>query len=113
MNEHGQQLTAIMEAVAAIPAKADWHVAPIRSLGCLFLADDRDEATTIILEAIASKHGEVVAVTSIDVTASGRELLGCLIKPTEMDLEKAADILRGSYAMGIGAGLDDDKPQPF
>ena len=100
-------LDALLQAVAAIPAKVDWHVAPIRAAGLILLADDRDEATLPMLEAIASQHGEVVAVSSVDGTSSGRELAGCLVRPAETDLKKAADSLRLSYALAIDAGSDE------
>lgn len=101
------QLASLLEAIAAVPSPVPWIVAPIRSLRVILLCDDREEATTLLLEAIASEAGIVVASGSTFATASGRELVGCLVRPTSSDLKIAADSLRASYALAIDTGSNE------
>lgn len=98
---------AHLQAIAPIPTKVDWHVAPIRTVGLVLVADDGAEDSLPIMEAVASQHGEVIATGSVAETFNGREFAGCLVDPLDQDLGKAAAALRMSYALAINAGTDE------
>ncbi len=105
---NAETLRSMLEAIAVIPAKVDIHIAPIYTLGVILLADDRDEASLPIMNAIASQYGEVFVMDSVGGTASGRELAGCLVRPhDETNLKGTADALRMSYVLAIQAGADE------
>lgn len=92
----------LLSVVAAIPSPVKWHVAALREADLLFLADDRDEATALVIESVASQAGDVLAVESLNTTPGTRPLLGCLIRPAVAQ-DEAAEALRVAYQKAIEA----------
>lgn len=100
-------LRSLLNVAASIPSSIPWAVAPIDYPGVILLCDSREEATISILEGVASQFGEVLETTSVDSTTNGRELIGCLIRPSASDLETAAARLRAAYALATDAGANE------
>lgn len=93
----------LLEVVATVPSPVKWHVVVLRDAELLLLADERDEATALVIESVANRAGDVLATQSLSTAASSRPLLGCLVRPP-VALEEAADALRTAYQAAIEEG---------
>lgn len=84
-----------LRLIDAIPSEVEWNVVAIHLH--VLVADSREDATSVIMEAVACQFGTVVAVESIPSQRRGRgPLLGCLISVPG----KACDVegrLRAAY----------------
>jgi hypothetical protein len=97
-----------LRIVDAFPLAVPFHVIELTS--CILIADSRDEATTVIMEAVASQYGEVIVTESIPSAHSDRaSILGCLVKPSG-DIEDAVDSLRAAYAIATSEATGDEGP---
>ena len=105
--DSNRQLRSLLELSAAMHWPVPWIVAPIPSLGKVLLCDERNEASTLLLDAIASDFGVVVASDSMQATLKNCEIIGCLIQVDSNDLESLADRLRAAYALAIDAGSNE------
>ncbi|WDQ16384.1 hypothetical protein [Rhodopirellula sp. P2] len=100
-----------LQILDSIPHDAPWLVLDVG--GQVLIADRRDEASTVITEAIAAKFGEVVAVVShTSHRRGGGDWLGVLLD-IEGDPENTAARLRGAYAVGTTPDPDPDESGPF
>ncbi|MEM9587717.1 MAG: hypothetical protein AAGA03_10600 [Planctomycetota bacterium] len=94
---------SLLRLADAIPSTVTWHVIDLADCRTLLVVDRRDEATTMIMEAIAGRFGSVIAMESIPSSRDAGPLLGCLIRvPGAAD--EAAERLRGAYAVGTAEG---------
>lgn len=99
---------SLLYAIAGTPTAVPWSAVAIHPAGCLLLWDDREDATSLILEAIASESGDVIATASIERGPNRRPMIGVLIRPHESDLDKAAMDLRTRYVLATTSA--DDNP---
>ena len=86
----------LLSVVAAVPSPVKWHVIALPEAELLLLADDRDQATALVLESTASQVGDVLATESLATAASSWPLLGCLVRPA-VAVDEAAEALRTAY----------------
>jgi hypothetical protein len=112
MDANAQKLCRSLLALAdSIPSTMPWGVTDIRQGGLVFIHDARDESTTMILEAVASGLGSIVAAESAPSVHDERgPILGCLVR-VDGDASDVAGKLRASYA--LATTTDDDQPGPF
>lgn len=103
------ELAGFLDVLASVPEQIGWHVIALESYQLLLLADSRDSMPLPLMEAIAGQAGDVVATGA----KPGTSWAGCLIRPTEPNLETAAGKLRGTYAIGTTDAADDDESGPF
>lgn len=103
---------SLLALADSIPSGVPWGVTDVSQDGLVFVHDARDESTTIIMEAVAGRFGEVVAVESIPSVRIGYgPLLGCLVR-VDGDASEMAGILRGAYAIAT-TEADPDSTGPF
>lgn len=102
MTTNHRPIVSMLEAIAATAAVVPWGIAELDSMGAVFIWDARPDASTAIMEAIATEAGEVIDVHSI-VTRHGREIIGMIVKPNEnAPLDESAGLLRTRYAIAMG-----------
>lgn len=95
---------SLLHAIAAAPVPVEWAATAIPPVGLLLLWDDRQEAASPILEAVAAGVGEVLTVTSIEQGPRRRPMLGVFVRPPRGDdLDGAAARLRTVYAIATAA----------
>lgn len=104
---------SLLHAIAGTPTAVPWAAVAIHPAGCLLLWDDREDATSLILEAIASESGDVLATTSIERGPNRRPMIGVLVRPRESGLDAAAAHLRTQYALATTSADDDAASGPF
>jgi hypothetical protein len=100
-----------LELLDAIPHDAPWLVLDVG--GQVLIADRRDEASTVIAEAIAEKFGKIAAVVShTSHRRGGGDWLGLLLN-IEGNAEDIAAKLRGAMAIGTTPDADENESGPF
>ncbi|PHQ35182.1 hypothetical protein [Rhodopirellula bahusiensis] len=100
-----------LHVVDTVPSDVPWHVIELSDF--ILIADARDEASTLILEAVASQFGQVVASESIESNHTDRgTLLGYLVKPSA-DLADPAGSIRAAYAIATTEATEDEEAGPF
>jgi hypothetical protein len=104
---------SLLRVVDSIPSSVEWGVAELADDRHIFVYDARDESTSLVLEAIAGRFGEVVALESIP---SGRKdngpLLGCLVR-VDGKADEVSGQLRAAYWMATTPTEDGDSTGPF
>lgn len=99
-------LRRYLTIVSSIPSSVNWFAIAVDDQ--VLLVDARKESTTLILEGIASKYGEVIASHVHEGTPAtgGAEWIGCLIVPND-DAETVAGKLRFLYNDNTSDSNDD------
>lgn len=96
--------------IDSVPQPIPWLAIAVDD--CVFIVDARDEATSIIMEAVAGRFGDIVATESIPShRADAGPLLGCLIHAT-CNADEAAGKVRAAYWLATEPDQDGDN-QPF
>ena len=108
--EHQRTLDYVVAIVAQIPSRVEWHV--VQRGDYVVLCDDRDEATTMLLEAVASQHGDVIATGNRVHAINEREIVGVLVRP-DGDVEATAKAMRAGYAIATIESVSEDDDGPF
>ncbi|EMI40683.1 hypothetical protein [Rhodopirellula sp. SWK7] len=94
----------------AIPSDIPWGVVALERH--VIVADARDESTSMIMEAVASRFGEVIATESLEsLRCDGGPLLGCLLTVSG-DADDVAGRLRAAYWQATEP-CGNDENQPF
>lgn len=110
-----QPIRPLLEAIEPSCSVLPWGVANIASAGLVLAWDNRPESSRSILEAMASRYGEVIDTDCLDLP-DGISVIGVLFKPTpgEFDpaIADAASLLRGEMLLA-GNRTDPDAPMPF
>lgn len=96
-----------------IPTSIDYHAAPLHTLPYVALWDSRENAGLMLTEALASRHGEVVATTLEHRDMHDRQVVAVLIRipPGRNPYNVAAELLVG-YAIGTAEKKDQDAAPP-
>ncbi len=108
----GDLLRCLLALHASTPTPIAWHVAAIQPARVVIVLDSRDEASAMIIEAVAGQFGTVLATESTSETHDGHSLIGCLIRPPG-DIDDTAGRLRAAYAIATEPDADDEETGPF
>lgn len=84
-----------LRLIDAVPSEVAWNVVALHRH--VLVADSRDEATTVIMEAIASQFGTIVTTQSLPSRRRNHgPLLGCLLS-VSCDADEIEGRLRAAY----------------
>lgn len=101
----------LLRVVDSIPSTAPWGAVEWGD-DCVFIHDRRDESTTMIMESVAGRFGEVVAVESVPSDrADAGPLLGCLVNVAS-GADEIAGKLRAAYWTATEPNRDEGS-DPF
>lgn len=82
--------------IDSMPQPVTWTVISVDRH--VLVVDARDEATTMIMEAVAERFGEIIAMESIpSQRRNAGPLLGCLIRIGDGDADEIAGRVRAVY----------------
>ncbi len=100
---------SMLAVVDAIPSDVPWHVVTTDHQSLIFVADSRDEASTLEMEAIAGQFGDVVASECFHSRRiDPKPIIGCLVSiPAGSDPDETAGRLRGAYAISTNPPNDE------
>ena len=102
----------LAESLAALFAQTTsqprWIVAAIRPAGAVAIIDHRPDATRLVVDAIADQHGDTLASIASDDTPQGDPIIVTLIRPTDPDIDRAADMIRTAYFLASEPDNDDE-----
>ncbi|MFG0253657.1 MAG: hypothetical protein ACF787_00945 [Rhodopirellula sp. JB053] len=94
----------------AIPTEVPWSVVALERQ--VMVVDARDESTSVIMEAVASRFGEILATESVtSARCDGGPLLGCLLNVAG-NADDAAGRLRAAYWQATEPASNGEN-QPF
>jgi hypothetical protein len=105
-----ETLHCLLRLFARTPTSVPWNVVDLESDGLIFAVDSRETASTLIMSAVASQFGEVVAMDSVAV--DGDEVIGCLVRSVEKSREAAA-MIRGAYHFAMRENEETDEEHPY
>ena len=110
MDDPDALLAALLSVLAATPSDVETNAIALAGTDDLILlADDREEATSLLMEGVAGRYGEVVASACVEHQHRRRPLLGCLIRTSGSASEIAYDV-RAAYVLATNEPGEDEPP---
>tara|TARA_R110002072_G_scaffold302894_1_gene489537 strand:- start:16644 stop:16973 length:330 start_codon:yes stop_codon:yes gene_type:complete len=103
-------IRCLLRLFVRTPTPVPWNVVDLETGGLIFVVDARNTASTLIMSAVASQFGEVVAMDSVAV--DGDEVIGCLVRSVEKSREAAA-MIRGAYHFAMRENEETDEEHPY
>lgn len=103
-------LLALLSVLAATPSNVDANAIAVAGTDLVLVTDDRREATTLLLEGVAGKYGQVVASACVQHELKRRDILGCLVRVEGDDVRAAAAKIRTAYALATAEDGGDEPP---
>ena len=104
-----QLLRALLSVVAGTATDVPTNALAVAGTDCVLLTDDRDEATSLLMEGVAGRYGEVVASDCVEHQLKHKPLLGCLVR-VDGDASEIAYKIRAAYVLATSSGGSDDPP---
>ncbi|TWT73296.1 hypothetical protein [Allorhodopirellula solitaria] len=100
-----------IQLIDSMPQPVPWIVIAVGT--DILVVDAREEATTMIMEAVAERFGEILATESIPSRRrDAGSLLGCLIRIDSGDVDDMAGEVRAAFWLATEPEQGGDK-QPF
>jgi hypothetical protein len=104
---------SLLRVADSIPSSSQWGVVELADDRHVFVHDRREESTSMIMEAVVSRFGNIVAVESIPSARKDHgPLLGCLVN-VGSGADDAAGQLRAAYWSATTPTGDENSEGPF